>query len=94
MDSVADRLFQAAVSCDTKVGTIALADLSYAYLERGDVERGAELGQRSLDAIAQSGTRVGYERLAVIDRALTPYRTSRAASGLRDQLSETLRART
>lgn len=92
MDSVADRLLTNVGECRTKVEAIAVADLAYAYLERGDIERGAELGQRSLDAIARSNTRVGYERLSVINHALSPYRNARAASDLRDRLSDTLQA--
>lgn len=91
MDSVAARLLHTVGDRNTKVDSIVLADLSYAYLERGDVEQGAELGQQALDSIVQMETRVGYERLTVIDRALAPYREARAASGLRDQLAETLR---
>ncbi len=60
-----------------------------AYFECGDIEPGAELGQTAPDDIARSDTRVGYDRLAVIARALAPYRHSRAASGLQDQLAAT-----
>ena len=91
MDAAAERLLAAAGDRQTKVQQIALADLAYAYLERGDIERGAELGQTALDDITRSDTRVGYDRLAVIARALAPYRHSRVASGLQDQLAATLR---
>lgn len=90
MDSMTARLLGSVGDRGTKVDSIVFADLSYAYLERGDVERGAELGQQALDSIVQMDTRVGYERLTVIDRALAPYRDARAASGLRDRLAETL----
>lgn len=91
MESASNRLLSGIGTGSTKVEQIALADLSYAYLERGDVERGAEFGQQALDAISRSQTRVGYDRLTVITRALAPYKDSRAATGLRDQLAATLR---
>lgn len=91
MESAGNSLLTGIGTGETKVEQIALADLAYAYLERGDVERGAEYGQQALDAINRSETRVGYDRLTVITKALTPYRDSRAATGLRDQLAETLR---
>lgn len=91
MDSAAQRLLQNITTCETKVEQIALADLAYGYLERGDIERGAEYGQRALDAIRRSNTRVGYDRLAIISRTLAPYRDSRIASSLHDQLAVVLR---
>jgi tetratricopeptide (TPR) repeat protein len=91
MEAIADRLLRTVVSSETKVVGIVRADLSYAYLERGDIERGANLCQQALDTITKSGTRVGYERLAVISRTLSPYQSSSAAKGLWEQLGEALR---
>lgn len=91
MEASAARLLGEVGDCRTKVEQIALADLAYAYLERGDVDRGAELAQRALTAINKSHTRVGYDRLAVVSRALAPYGSSRAAAGLREQLATAFR---
>lgn len=91
MEAAAQRLLQSIDTCSTKVEQIALADLSYGYLELGDIERGAEYGQSALNAIRRSNTRVGYDRLAIINRALMPYRNSRIAAGFHDQITETLR---
>lgn len=88
MDTVAERLLGGVGSGDTKVEQIALADLAYSYLERGDVERGAQLAQQALTAITRSQTRVGYERLDVVTLALSPYRGSRTVADLQQQLEE------
>jgi ATP/maltotriose-dependent transcriptional regulator MalT len=86
MEASAARLLGEVGDCRTKVEQIALANLAYAYLERGDVDRGAELAQRALTAINKSRTRVGYDRLAVVARALAPYGSSRTVAGLRNNL--------
>jgi tetratricopeptide (TPR) repeat protein len=93
METVSNRLFLTVGDCRTKVEQIALADLAYAHLERGDVEQGASLGQRALTAIAQSDSSVAYDRLRVIAAVLAPYRASRAASGLQDNLAFILASR-
>lgn len=90
METAADSLRQGITTCETKVEQIALADLAYAYLERGDVEQGATYGQRALDVISRSNTRVGYERLTTISQALAPYRDSRVANGFASQLDDAL----
>lgn len=87
MDTVAQRMLGEIGSGETKVQQIALADLAYSYLERGEVERGAQLAQRALTAISESRTRVGYERLNVVTHALTPYRGSRTVADLEYQLN-------
>lgn len=92
LGSIAQRLHDTIGPAETKVQQIALADLAYAYLERGDVEHGAEYGQRAIDAFTTHAGRVGHDRLLVIQQALAPYRTARAGRDLNDRLTSMLRA--